>query len=109
VVVTDKWGFITLFNERAAALTGWKAKKALGKPLDQVVRFLDVLSRDPIAPPLPHALLEPAIKRNHDQALLVTAKGPDLPVQLSIAPMAEPDGPINGAIVKIIQSQPSRS
>src|SRR5438093_3197895 len=24
IVVTDKWGFITLFSERAAVLTGWK-------------------------------------------------------------------------------------
>jgi PAS domain S-box-containing protein len=107
VVVTDKWGLITLFNERAVALTGWNSKKALGKPLGQVVRLLDKLGRDPIAPSLSEFFVEPATKRNHDQALLVTAKGTELPVQFSITPMSEPDGPINGAILKIIKRQSS--
>lgn len=103
VVVTDKWGFITLFSERAAALTGWKAQKALGKPLGEVVQFLDRLNRAPVAPPLPGAALQPIVKRIAEQVLLVTAKGLEMPVQFSIAPMADSDGQVNGAILKIGQ------
>ena len=51
VVVTDKWGFITLLNERAAALTGWSGKRAIGRALDEVVRFVNGKPNfpDPIA------------------------------------------------------------
>jgi PAS domain S-box-containing protein len=109
VIVTDKWGLITLFNERAVALTGWKGKKALGKPLGQVVRFLDGLSREPVAPPLPDVLLQPAIKRKRDKVILVTAKGSETPGQFSIAPLADPDGQVSGAILKIDESDLGRS
>src|SRR5437867_11690280 len=58
VVVTDKWGFITLFNERAAALTGWKGKKATGKALDEIIRFRDKATHTPVAPPFNQVVQE---------------------------------------------------
>jgi PAS domain S-box-containing protein len=103
VVVTDKWGFITLFSERAEAMTGWKAQKALGKPLGEIMRFLHSVSRETVALPLPDATLKPITKRNRKRVLLMTAKGSEMPVEFSIAPMAGSDGEVNGAILKISQ------
>ncbi len=109
VIVTDKWGFITLFNQCAVALTGWKAQKALGKPLGEVVQFLDGRSRSLVAPPLPDDVLQPVVKRNPEQVLLVTAKGSETPVQFSIVSLADSDDQVNGAILKISQRPSSLS
>jgi len=101
VVVTDKWGLVKLFNERAAALTGWKPKKAVGKAIDDVVRFLDGATRQPV-----RALLNQAKRQSNGESItnelfiMVTAKGDQLPVTFNIAPMTDPDGEINGAILK---------
>jgi len=100
VVVTDKWGFITLFNERAAALTGWKGKKAMGKPLDEVVKFVDGGSRQPVVPPLSDVVLHEAGQSNNQQFILVPAKGPETAVRFSLAPMADSHRRVTGTILK---------
>ena len=102
VVVTDKWGFITLFNECAAALTGWKAQKAIGKPLGNVVRLLDLLNGQPIRPPLNDLVLESAVKRNNEKIILVAVGGAQASVQFNVAPMLDSEGLVNGAIFKFL-------
>src|SRR5207249_9794897 len=74
VVVTDKWGFITLFNERAAALTGWKGKKAVGKPLDEVVKFVNGDSRRPVSPPISDVVLHETGQKSRQQSVLMPTK-----------------------------------
>jgi PAS domain S-box-containing protein len=100
VVVTDKWGFITLFNECAAALTGWKPQKAVGKALGQVVQFFHGENRQPVLLPLNEALLQSSGKASHEQLVLASAKGAETPVRFSIASMTDSNGEINGVILK---------
>ena len=38
VISLDQNEIITLFNPAAEAWTGWQAREALGKPLDEVLR-----------------------------------------------------------------------
>jgi PAS domain S-box-containing protein len=45
VIATDAQGTITFANDFAAALTGWPAAEAVGKPLAKVFRTLDEHSR----------------------------------------------------------------
>ena len=101
VVVTDKWGFITLINERAAALTGWNEKKAIGKELNEVVKFVNGAGRRQITPPLNDVLLQEVSQNNHKKYVLVPAKGSDIPVRFNLAPMSDSRGNITGTILKI--------
>ncbi len=100
VLVTDKWGFITLVNDRAVTLTGWQRQKAVGKALGQVVRLLHGASRKPYLLPLHEILLQPAAKSNLDQLVLVPVNGSETPVRFRIAPMTDSDGEVNGVILK---------
>src|SRR5439155_18824533 len=94
IVVTDKWGFITLFSERAAVLTGWKRSKAVGKALGNVVRFLDPESGQPMLLPLNDVLLQPETHRSTRRCVLVSEKGSPIPVEFTIVPMSDADGQI---------------
>jgi len=105
VVVTDKWGFITLFSERAAALTGCREEEAMGKALNDVVRLLHGVSRQPFSPALGQVALQGASLGNNAQFILLTAKGSETAVQFHIAPMSDSDGNFNGAILKFAAVQ----
>ena len=107
VVVTDKWGFITLFNERAAALTGWNRQKAVGKALGQVVRFLDAVSREPVLLPANEALLQSARPRGDQQAVLAPIRGSRTAVRFTLGPMIDADGEVNGLILKFQPAEAS--
>jgi PAS domain-containing protein len=99
VVVTDKWGFITLFNERAVALTGWKPPKAIGKALGQVIRFLDGATRQPILLPFHEALLQPS-SNNDEETILRSISGTETRGRFSLSSMVGDDGEVNGVIIK---------
>jgi PAS domain S-box-containing protein len=100
VVVTDKWGFITLFNERAAALTGWTGKEAVGKALADVLQLLHGPRRQLVPPPFNEVLLQAAHKSSTDPFILLTPKASEIPVYFSMAPITASDGQASGAILK---------
>ena len=100
VVVTDKWGFITLLNERAAAITGWKAKKAVGKSLDEVFQILQGANRQPVPSPVNDLVPQENGRRDNGRYILVPTKGPETPVHFSLTPMADSQGRVTGAILK---------
>ena len=108
VVVTDKFGFITLFNERAAALTGWKSEKAIGKALGQVVRFVHASSRQPVLFPLNEVLLQPTGNHSNEQFILIAANRSETLVRFTIAPMSDSEGQVNGIILKFAPTQSDR-
>jgi PAS domain S-box-containing protein len=109
VLVTDKWGFITLVNDRAVTLTGWQRQKAVGKALGQVVRLLHGTSRQPYLLPLNEILLQPTGKGNLEQLLLAPRHGSETTVRFSIAPITDADGEVNGVILKLQPIELSRS
>ena len=109
VLVTDKWGFITLVNDRAVTLTGWQRQRAIGKALGQVVRLLHGTSRQPYLLPLNEILLQPTGKSSLEQLLLAPLNGSETPVRFSIAPMTDSDGEVNGVILKLQPIELTRS
>lgn len=100
VVVTDKWGLITLFNQQAETLTGWHRQKAIGKPLGQVVHFLKGNNREPVLLPANEALLQSARSHGDQQVILTPLKGSNTDVRFSLGPMIDGDGEVNGLILK---------
>ncbi len=100
VVVTDKWGFITLLNERAAVLTGWKPTRAVGKALDHVIHFINPLTRSRILVPLTDATLQTSNGRSSEQTLLLAPGRPETAVQFNLSSMTDSEGNVNGTILK---------
>ncbi len=100
VVVTDKWGFISHFNQRAGALARWDGKKVIGKPLNQVVQLLDSKNRQPVLTALHELALQPVSNGDNGKIILVPDKGPEALVRYSASVMTDSGGEVTGIILK---------
>lgn len=92
VVATDRELRISVFNRIAEQLTGWSAEDALGRPIDEVVRFdreraFGQVVATGVALPL------------SVDATLFRRDGRALPVADSVAPIRNSRGEVRGAIV----------
>src|SRR6185295_9652718 len=56
VACTDTSGTISFLNLVAEKMTGWSLQEAAGRPMDQVLRIVDVTTRHAIASPMERAL-----------------------------------------------------
>src|SRR5262249_11727814 len=57
-ITTDPAGRVALLTPVAEALTGWAREEAAGKPLEEVFRIINELSRGPADDPVARALRE---------------------------------------------------
>jgi two-component system, cell cycle sensor histidine kinase and response regulator CckA len=97
VISTDVERRITLMNPVAEVLTGWRMEDAIGRPLDDVLRFVDEVSKMAIDNPIQKALQEGRIVRL-DTALLPQSGG-DRVVADSAAPIVDESGAVLGAVL----------
>ncbi|MBA2280207.1 MAG: PAS domain S-box protein [Acidimicrobiia bacterium] len=81
LVAVDDHGDVTDFNAAAELLTGVTARKAMGRPVDQIVRLT---SADDARPAALDPLVEDAWTR---QATVVHATGLEVPVVVSAGPL----------------------
>jgi PAS domain S-box-containing protein len=58
VIATDAAGRVVLLNEVAAALTGWEAKQARGRPVEDVFEIVNEHTREPCENPVRRVLAE---------------------------------------------------
>jgi len=99
VIRTDLTGCIDYLNPVAERLTGWSAPEALGRPVTEVFRLVDEVTRTPIADLVQLCLTEAKAVESAGQALLVSAGGQEYPVRDSVAPILDGDGVPEGAVV----------
>ncbi len=93
LVAVDLEGRVTDFNRAAADLTGVDAHRALGAPVEQVVRLRDEEGR-PVGPRMFRA-------GARDQAMLGQVVGPagDVPVAVSSGALRDPGGAPAGTVL----------
>ena len=48
VVITDESGKVKYLNAMAEHLTGWTSQEAFDLPIDQIVRFFDEMTCEPL-------------------------------------------------------------
>lgn len=98
VVATDPQGRVTLLNPVAESLTGWPTSEARGRPVDEVLRFEDEETGEPLEGPVGR-VLDGRHGEIASTAVLVAADGTRTPVADSAAPVRDPAGRVTGAVV----------
>jgi diguanylate cyclase (GGDEF)-like protein/PAS domain S-box-containing protein len=99
VISTDADGRVTYVNGVAEALTGWSRQAAVGRPLAEVFRVVNVDSRE-----VAQDLLGLAIRENRTVSLtpncvLVRRDGSETHIEDSAAPIHDRRGIVSGAVI----------
>jgi diguanylate cyclase (GGDEF)-like protein/PAS domain S-box-containing protein len=101
VVVTGTHGHIEYLNPAAEALLGVTAGDAEGRPLAELVGFVDEHDRRPLPDPIRQCVAAGAPVGLGRRALLVAPGGTERHVELSAAPMRGPGGELAGVAVSL--------
>jgi diguanylate cyclase (GGDEF)-like protein/PAS domain S-box-containing protein len=100
VITTDRTGRIEFMNSVAETLTGWSSQEAHGRPLLEVFKVINELTRGPAQDPLELAFREGRVVEPKGQTLLVSRSGIERPIADSAAPIRSGrDGNVQGGVL----------
>lgn len=99
VIATDAQGLITRLNPIAAKLTGWEQASALGRPLHEVFRIINAVTRQPAEDPVRTVLEQGRIVGLANHTLLIAKNGEEYQIADSAAPITNREGQIIGVIL----------
>jgi diguanylate cyclase (GGDEF)-like protein/PAS domain S-box-containing protein len=105
VLGTDTNTRITYMNRAAEALTGFSRQEAVGRPLEDIFKVIDVttrVTRENIAQRVMDTGRPVAL---HNSALLTTRDGRELAIEDAATPLHNAKGQIVGALVKFHDSR----
>jgi diguanylate cyclase (GGDEF)-like protein/PAS domain S-box-containing protein len=88
VLRTDLQGNVTYLNRIAGKMTGWSREEAQGRPVADVLRFIDGASRAAVSS-----------VANCTNCILIRRDGSEVGVERTTTPIHEHDGTVTGAIV----------
>lgn len=86
-------------NQVAESMTGWTLQEAMARPLSEVFRILNEVTRVPVDDPAGRALRESAVVGLVSHRLLIGRDGRELPIDDSAAPMRDDNGNVVGAVL----------
>ncbi|QRN97986.1 PAS domain-containing protein [Archangium violaceum] len=98
VVTTDPNGLVRFINPVASYLCGWRELDAIGQPLERVLRLVDPSSREPLAPTSVARDEARPVQLGH-QALLLSRRGGELPIEHTAAPISDSQGHRLGTVI----------
>ena len=96
VIVTDAGGAIRFMNRVAAKLTGWPAKDAEQKLLEEIFQLVDERTRKLTENPFRAVQLEGGLGGH---GVLVSRDGTDVPIEGSSAPIRDAAGKVLGVVL----------
>jgi PAS domain S-box-containing protein len=99
VISTDAEGRIELMNPVAEAMTGWSLIEAHGRPLQDVFRVVNEVTRVPVVDPVTIVLRENAVVGLANHSVLIARDGTERPIADSGAPTHGCDGQITGVVL----------
>lgn len=99
VITTDNDGHVTLMNQVAEILTGWRTEDALGRPLGQVFKLIDRKTRQSCDNPMVQVFSSGNITGLITNTVLVTKDGLERNIADSGAPIRDRDGKITGVVL----------
>jgi len=99
VFTTDTRGRITYMNRMAEELSGWKQRDAMGRSIEEVVRFLHSGVNEEDNHPVSHVLKVGAPLHPLDHYPLFDHTQGERPVVYSVSPLRRSDGNLLGAVL----------
>ncbi|HEY1890341.1 MAG TPA: EAL domain-containing protein [Steroidobacteraceae bacterium] len=99
VISTDAEGSIEYINPVAESLTAWTLEEARGRPIGEVLRLVNEITREPIENPLLCVLGGGDMSAPADHSVLVTRAGHEVAIQESAAPICDRQGRVIGAVI----------
>lgn len=98
VIATDLEGRVTFMNGVAQSLTGWSSTNAVGKPIQELFKFIDEESREPECP-VTRVLREGEAVSAATHALVISKDGSEIPVEDQSTPIRNDRGKITGVVL----------
>jgi diguanylate cyclase (GGDEF)-like protein/PAS domain S-box-containing protein len=99
VISTDADGRVTYVNAVAEALTGWSRLSAVGRPLSDVFRVVNVDSREVAEDPLALSIRENRAVNLTPNSVLIHHDGAETHIEDSAAPIHDRRGTVTGAVI----------
>ncbi len=102
VLRTDRQGNIVYLNRVAENMTGWRRAEALGRPVADVLRIVDVVSRALVRNAVEIVMQEDKTARvtaNCVNCILVRRDGVEIGIENTVTPIHDQDGGVTGAVV----------
>ncbi len=99
VIATDTKGLVTFMNPVAQALTGWKQKEALGRPLKDVFKIINGKTGIPVNNPATRVLEKGSVIGLANNTVLIAKDGKKVPIDDSSAPIKHEKGKIKGVVL----------
>ena len=109
VVVTDKWGLISLMNPAASRLSGWLQGEALVKPVAEVFPLHDSATREPVVAPIGKILLEEVVINWRNPMLLISRDARETLVDYSAAPVRDESNGVSGVVLVLRELDAGKS
>ena len=99
VIATDVEGRIIMVNRVAEELTGWDSKEAVDKPLGDVFRIVDEVTRERCESPVERVIKTSDIVALANPTVLMAKDGTERILADSAAPMVNSKGDIIGVVI----------
>jgi PAS domain S-box-containing protein len=98
VIATDLEGRVTFMNGVAQSLTGWSSNDAVGKPIQELFKFIDEKTREPECP-VARVLREGEAMSAATPVLLISKDGTEIPVEDQSTTIRNDNGKITGVVL----------
>lgn len=99
VITTDADSNVVYLNPVAEGLTGWRNAEAKGRPIAEIMRLLNEITREPVENAARACLHENACAVTSNASLLIRRDGAEIPVSDSAAPIRDRDQTVGVVIV----------
>ncbi len=99
VIATDAGGRITRLNPRAENLTGWSREEAVGRPLEEVFRVVNMKTGEPVCNPVKRVLESGETVALANDSALIARDGTSCQISDSAAPIRDNGGELCGVVM----------
>ena len=99
ILSTDVAGIITYLNAEAERMTGWSREDADARPVADVFRIIDSVTRKPARNPVEQVIQKKVPMGRQANSMLIRRDGSEVPIEDSIAPIFDRNGNITGTVI----------
>lgn len=109
VISTDRLSVITYINVAAERMTGWEKQQATGRPIADVLKLINSITRTPETNPVARVIRESMPRELSANCTLIRLDGQEIAVEDSTAPIYDRRGRVTGAVIVFRDIGPAQS